>query len=311
MNPNFTDLRVSRDIGGLITVYFEFLKANFKNYLNVFISYNAIFILAFLVISYLIVSNYAGLITPGNFTSFDEEGGAYGAHLWLAVMGSSGFIILYLITALLNYSLAASYVILYVERQGGQIDKQSVWGKVKSKIGHIILFIILISILYIGVIFVGNNLLRIPVIGLLAFYCVILGFMGWAGLSFMALMEQNIDVSQALSEGWKLITKNFWKVILSHLVISLLLIILMAVIMIIPAIVMVFFLFISTNDIAVSSYSTISLIVTTLVLCVIFVVYIFQQSILQMISGVIYYSLREEIYNEAARERIDQIGKND
>ena len=66
MIKKYIPLRVNRDFGDIITTYFEFFKQNIKKFTNVFLSYNGIFLVAMLIVSYLLVSGFMGLIAAEN-----------------------------------------------------------------------------------------------------------------------------------------------------------------------------------------------------------------------------------------------------
>jgi len=60
----YIELRVDRDFGDIIQLpYFDFFKQNLKKFTNVFLSYNGIFLIGLLIVSYLLVSGVIGLIT--------------------------------------------------------------------------------------------------------------------------------------------------------------------------------------------------------------------------------------------------------
>lgn len=307
MDKKFIDLRVTRDIGGMITAYFDFLKHNIKSFLNIFISYNGLFILAFLGISYLLVTGFIGSISEldGITNSFNSK---YELYL---IIGGLGFVVIYLITSVLNYSLAASYMVHYVDGRGADVDKRSVWKKVRDNLGRIILFIVLMTLLYIGVMLAGIVVSFVPVLGMFAYYFIILGFTGWMGLSFMVMMDKDKEVTDALGTGWTLLTTHFWKVILSNLIISMLVGLLMIVVLMIPGILIGFYTFHAVDSGIDMSSSIISTALWTLALSILLVMYVLQQALVQFINGVIYYSVNEETYNEAARERINNIGRNE
>lgn len=303
MDKKFIDLRVTRDIGGMITAYFDFLKQNLKSFLNIFISYNGLFILAFLGISYLLVTGFVGSTFGAD--SYDSK---YDLYL---ITGGLGFVVIYLITSVLNYSLAASYMVHYVDGRGADVDKRSVWKKVRDNLGRIILFIVLMTLLYIGVMLAGIVVSFVPVLGMFAYYFIILGFTGWMGLSFMVMMDKDKEVTDALGTGWTLLTTHFWKVILSNLIISMLVGLLMIVVLMIPGILIGFYTFHAVDSGIDMSSSIISTALWTLALSILLVMYVLQQALVQFINGVIYYSVNEETYNEAARERINNIGRNE
>ena len=66
MANNYIPLRINRDFGDIITAYFDFLKANLKKFTNIFISYNGIALIVLLLVSYLLVSGFIGLIAYEN-----------------------------------------------------------------------------------------------------------------------------------------------------------------------------------------------------------------------------------------------------
>lgn len=302
MRQKYIELRETRDIGEIISTYFDFLKQNFKTYLNIFIRYNGLFIIAFLGISYLLITGVFGLIS-------DNTGAAYGYRTEIfLITGGIAFLIVYLITALLNYSLAASYTVRYVQEKGNPIETQSVWNIVRQNLAKILGFVVLMTLLYIGVMMVGMILTFIPILGTLAYYFIMLGFTGWMGLAFMVMIHQNKGITDSLGEGWTLLSKYFWKTVLSNIVISLLLGILMSVIILIPGIFIGLYTFHAIDS---GQEITGSILFVTLWIiggAILMTVYLFNQSLIQFINGIVYFSVYEETYNEAARERIDNIG---
>ncbi|MCR9182846.1 MAG: hypothetical protein NXH73_07965, partial [Flavobacteriaceae bacterium] len=62
MKDKHIELRQAREFGLIISDYFEFLKHNMKDFLNLFLRYNGIFIILFLGVSYLMVTGFMGLV---------------------------------------------------------------------------------------------------------------------------------------------------------------------------------------------------------------------------------------------------------
>ncbi len=305
MQHKYIPLKQQRDVGEMISTYFEFLKQNFKPFLNIFISYNGVFILGFLGVSYLLVTGFVGAFSAPSGFGIDNDPSNYVIFL---VAGFFGFLLLFIITAILNYSLAAVYMIQYEEHKGEAVEKRKVWEVVKQNFGKIALFIILMMVCYVAVMIVGIILAFIPIIGTLAYYLLILGYTSWMGLSFMAMLNDNKEVTDAFGEGFKLLKKYFWKSVLSNLVIGLLLGILMMVVLMIPGILIGIYAFHSLDTGVDLANSPISNVVWTLGLSILLILYTINQSLAQFVNGILYYSLHEETYNEATRERIDNIG---
>ena len=305
MQGKYIPLKRQRDVGDMISTYFEFLKQNFKPFLNIFIRYNGIFILGFLGVSYLLVTGFVGTLGVSQL-GIDMESSMY--YNMLIGFGAISFFALFIITAIFNYSLAAAYMIQYEKNKGAEVEKVEVWEMVKENLGKIILFILLMMALYIGVFIVGTVFTFIPVIGILVYYIIILGYTSWMGLSFMAMINENREVTDAYSEGWKLLKNYFWKCIFSNLVIGILLGILMAVVLMVPGVLMGVYVFHSVNNEVDMINSPLANIIWILSLSLLLILYTLYQALAQFVNGILYFSLHEETYNEATRKRIDEIG---
>ena len=305
MQHKYIPLKRQRDVGEMITTYFEFFKQNFKPFLNIFISYNGFFILGFLGVSYLLVTGFVGTFVNTPVYGISTDNSSYQFYF---IGGVIGFLILFIITAILNYSLAASYMIQYEKNNGEPVEKRKVWELVKQNLGKIILFIILMIFMYFVVMIIGVVISFIPFLGTLAYYLLILAYTSWIGLSFMAMINDNKEVTDAFGEGWKLLKKYFWKSVLSNLVIGMLLGILMMVVLMIPGILIGIYAFHSLDMGVDLANSAVANVVWTLALSLVLMLYTLNQSMIQFVNGIIYYSLHEETYNEATRERIDNIG---
>ena len=305
MQQKYIELKASRDVGGMITTYFEFLKQNFKGFLNIFISYNGFFILGFLGVSYLLVTGFVGVY-------FTSTAGANApsllSHQLYLALGFLSFIVLFIVTAIFNYSLAAAYMIEYENNRGAVVDKKKVWEIVKQNFGRITLFIILMMMMYFGVIVFGMIVSIIPLLGVFAYYLIIIGFTSWMGLAFMSMMRDKKEVTEAFGEGWKLLTQYFWKSILTNLVITMLIGILMMVVLMVPGVLIGIYTFHSVETGVDLINSPVSNIIWILALSFLLILYTINQSLSQFVNGILFYSLHEETYNEAARERIDNIG---
>src|SRR5690606_27806139 len=305
MQHKYIPLKRQRDVGEMITAYFEFFKQNFKPFLNIFISYNGIFILGFLGVSYLLVTGFVGTFVNTPVYGIEADISNYQAYF---IAGVVGFVILFIITALLNYSLAAVYMIQYEENKGQPVEKGKVWEVIKQNLGKTILFVILAMFMYIVLMIVGVIISFIPLLGTIAYYIMILAFMSWMGLSFMAMLKDNKEVTDAFGEGWMLLRKFFWKSVGTNLVIGMLLGILMMLDLIVPGILIGFYAFHSLDTGVDLANSPMANIVWTLALSLFLMLYTIKQSLSQFVNGILYYSLYEETYNEATRERIDNIG---
>lgn len=301
----YIELKQRRDIGDIVTTYFDFFKKNLKQFINIFITYNGLFILGFLVVSYLMVTGFVGTIRATPDIDGAVNTSTYDTYLLLGLLG---FILLFIVTAVMNYSLAASYLINYERYGKTEVDRKQVWNLISKNIGNIIIFIILLFLIYIAVLILGIIVSFIPVLGTFAYYGMMAGFTSWMGLSFMAMIHKDMGVTESFSEGWKLMTRYFWKCVLVNVVIGILLAGLLLLVLMIPGVIIGIYAFHSVEtgvDLANSPFATV---VWTIALTIFLVLSSYNQSLSQFSNGILYYSLYEETYNEHTRKMIDQIG---
>ncbi|AXT60319.1 hypothetical protein D1816_08135 [Aquimarina sp. AD10] len=304
MNDNYIELKQRRDLGEIISTYFDFLKQNIKSFTNVFIAYNGIFIFLLLGASYLMVTGFIGVFSSesgfGNSTETESN--------LLIGLGFILFFMVFIAVAALNYSLASSYIISYNKEKKIIDNRKDVWSIVVNNLGRIILFILLLIVIYIAYSIVNFIISIIPVLGFFASVVLSLGISSWLGISFMVMLSENKSPGDALGEGWDLVKDNFWKCIGSNFVLGILVGILILLILTIPG----FIVGIYTYHIVENGFdfenSIVAKIIFTFGLCALLVVMAYSQSLSQLVNGVLYFSLHEEKYNIHTREKIDQIG---
>ncbi len=306
MPKQFIQLKQARDIGETIGIFFDFFKQNIKAFLNIFIRYNGIFIIAFLGLSYLMVTGFVGTMQSTN--TLVDTGADNSMNEFMVGLGAIGFMLLFLVTGLLNYSLAASYVTQYQTNGDGTVQKESVWKMTIDNVGKTILFIFLMILIYIGVLVVGVIVSIIPILGTFAYYIIMLAFQSWMGLSFMSMFYEKKEVTAAFGEGWNLLFKYFWHSVLVNLVVSLLLSILMLLVLMIPGVLIGIYVWHAAETGVDLSDGALPKIIWTIGLSILLIVFTLNQSVSQFINGVLYFSLHEKTYNQTTRENIDQIG---
>ncbi len=299
MNENYIELRQRRDLGDIITVYFDFFKQNLKSFTNIFISYNGIFILLILLSSYLLVTGFIG--------AFNSSGPDSDANLYIG-LGAILFFLVFIVIAALNYSLASSYMIKYTEHQKVITDRKIVWNFIKDNLGSIFLFILLIVFIYFAFMIVSVILAFIPLLGTLTQYVIQFWITSWIGVSFMVMLNENKGVTDSLGEGWDLVKSNFWKCVGVNFILGLLIGILLLLLLTIPGVLVGFYSFHIVENGTVIAESAVAKIIYTFSLCIFLVILAYSQSISQFVNGILYFSLHEQKYNVKTRERIDQIG---
>jgi len=312
MTENYIPLRVNRDFGDIITTYFDFFKQNIKKFTNVFLSYNGIFLIGLLIVSYLLVSGFMGVIAY-------EDSYTYGVarepmdskYMILVGIGGILFFIIFIMVAVLNYGLASSYMIKYEEKQGDNFDKKEVWEYAKNQFGNIVLFILLMIPIFLVLMIISIIFAFIPLVGIFANYISQFFIQAWLGVSFYDMLQNQKGVTDALGEGWNLVTKNFWRSIGVNFILGLLIGVLIMVALIVPGVIIGVYTFhVVENDVAYST-SIIATVVYTLGTCLFLIIAIYGQCLSQFVNGILYYALHEKTYNVNARSKIEKIGNNE
>ncbi|TLP81651.1 hypothetical protein [Maribacter sp. ACAM166] len=312
MKDNYIPLRVNRDFGEIISVYFDFFKQNIKNFTNVFISYNGIFLIGLLITSYLLVSGVIGLIAnETNLSSFSGTIGFEKDYYVSLIVGGVLFFVIFILIAILNYSLASGYMIKYVENKNQNFDKKEVWEFAKGQFGNVVLFILILIPIYL-VFFIASIILAIiPILGIFIQYIVQFFVAAWLGVSFFDMLDKKKGVTDALGEGWRLVTSNFWKSVGVNFILGLLLGILLLIALMIPGIIIGIYTFHVVENIVDYAHSVLSTVIYTLGTCFVLIIAVYGQCLTQFINGILYYALHEKTYNESTRATIEQIGLND
>src|SRR5690606_12931462 len=129
---------------------------------------NGFFLIGLLIVSYLLVSGFIGLVTSRT-SNYNNVLPDIGYEIYL-IVGLILFFLIFIVLGVLNFGLSASYMIKYVDAKGMGFDKKNVWALVKERLGSIIGFILLLIPLYIGFIIVSFILAFIPLLGMLVQY---------------------------------------------------------------------------------------------------------------------------------------------
>lgn len=312
MSKEKVELRQHMDFGQVLTYYFEFIKQNIKEYINIFLRYNGIFLLLLLGISYLLVSGFFGIIT-----SAQNLGGSMGADEMSAAallgLGFIGMFFVFILVAALNYSLSSIFMIEYVKTDDPDtpIDPKIVWKKTVDRLGNIIVFILLLIVIYIGFGIISVILAIIPLLGTIVQYIISFAMSAWVGIAFMVMLHERKGVGDSFGEAWALMTKNFWKSVGTNFVLNVIFWILVFFVLSVPGIILGLWTAHAIDEGQVLTNSIMYKLVWTIATCILLVFMAFGQSLMQFGNGVLYYSLNEKKYNQHLRVKIEQIGVRD
>lgn len=309
MKQDYFELKENRDFGDIITLYFDFFKQNVKKFTDTFISYNGFFLIGLLIVSYLLVSGFIGLITSESSYYSDVNILPDTSYQVYLIVGIVLFFLIFIVLGALNFGLSASYMIKYVDAKGMGFDKRDVWALVKQRLGSIIGFILLLIPLYIGFFIVSVILAFIPLLGFLTQYLIQFFMSAWIGVSLFAMLYEKRDVANAFGEGWKLVTNNFWKSIGVNFILGLLVGLLLMLILMIPGIIIGIYSYHVVENNVIVSESIFAKIIYTVGMCAFLVLLVYSHCLSQFINGILFFNLHEKQYNTNTRAKIDQIGE--
>lgn len=312
MKDKYIELRINRDFGDILSVYFEFLRQNIKKFTNVFLSYNGIFLVGLLITSYLMVSGFVGMISEGTNVYGMGSGESNEDTYWTYIIaGAVIFFIIFILVAGFNFSLSSSYLVKYNEHKGQGFDKREVWEHTKRNFGNTFMFILLLIPIYLLFFIVVGIFVFIPLLGMFAQYIIQFALTAWIGVSFFSMMSQSKGVIDGFGEGWNLVINNFWRSVGVNFILGLLNGLLFFIILIVPSIIIAVYTFhVVENNVDVGG-SVISTVIYTLGLCLLLILMVYAQCLSQFVNGVLFYALHEKTYNINTRSKIDQIGQTD
>ncbi|AZQ43977.1 hypothetical protein [Nonlabens ponticola] len=302
MQP-YIEPRLRRDFGGVISAFFEFLRGNLRGLISVFIGYNGIFFILFLISVYFLITGIVD-VTMISITGGDEDT----AFILIAVslIALFGFIIL---ASMFNYALSSAYVSLYEQEKVNNLDRKKVWRLAKGHLFGMFLFMLCLVVIYFINAILQVVLGFIPVLGLLASLVVSFGLNSWISMSiFSYVHNENHNVFDAFGEVWTLLFSGFWKAIGANFIVGILLQLGFAAMSIVPTILLgttAYLVIDSPQEFGDNLFLQILIILVVTAFCVIVM---FIQMLSQIMNAFLYFNLHETKNNIYLRSRIEKLG---
>jgi uncharacterized protein involved in cysteine biosynthesis len=303
---NYIEPRLRRDFGGIITAFFNFMKANIKGLINVFVGYNGVFFILFLISVYFLITGFVEFLITQNLGVSDSGVNAATITMTVAVL-----ILVFLIAlaTIFNYALSSSYLSLYERQKKNNIPKKEVWVMAKKMFWGVMLIGLCGVVLYVMYFMVQLLLAFIPILGTIISLVFGLAFNAWISLTiFSYVHHKENNIFDAFGEAWQLLFSGFWKTLGVNFVLGFLVQVCLLSLQIVPAIIAGVIAFHAIEDSGSFTDSTISHILIILILTLLCIMIMFIQMISQIINGFLYFNLHEFKNNEYLRSRIAQIG---
>ncbi len=304
---NYIEPRLRRDFGGIISAFFAFMKANIRGLINLFIGYNGIFFILFLISIYFLITGFVEYLVV-------ESASVYGGSSTdaAAISMAIAFFVLILLIAIatiFNYALSSSYMSMYERRKENNLPKRDVWNLAKKMFWAILLVGFCAIVLYFVFFIVQIVLAFIPILGSLVSLVLGLAFNAWISLTIFSYVHNNDkNIFDAFGEAWQLLFSGFWKTLGVNLVLGILVQVCLFSLQIVPAIIAGVIAFHAIEDSGSFNDSTLSHILIILIVTLFCIMIMFIQMISQIINGFLYFNLHEFKHNEYLRSRIAQIG---
>lgn len=307
--PPFLDLRVNRDFGEILTLYFVFLKRHFKPFSNIFIQYNGLFMIGLMLCSYLLVSGFSGIINGVGNMQMGVESEEVASSSTLMMVGVLGYVLIVALAAALNFALASAYMNHYQETGGETPTAGTLWRSIRGELGNIILFVLLAMGILLMTFVVGFILALIPIVGTLAYYGLMFFVSAWLGVSLFALISEKKGLGSALGEGWDLVMKSFWTCVGVNFILGILNYILLLLLLTAPGVLIGIYAFHQFETLGQQRMEELDTLIFTVGVGILMIAGLFQQALSQWINGVLYNSLHEKKYNLNTRRKIELIGQ--
>jgi hypothetical protein len=304
----YIEPRLRRDFGGIISAFFDFLKGNIKGLINMFVGYNGIFFILFLVSVYFLITGFVEYLVIENSRFYND--GAVDSESAGITMAIAFFLLLasIIVATIFNYTLCSSYLSIYATGKKINIDKKEAWRMSKRAFWGIVLVAVCTAMLYI-VFFIAQLVLAfIPILGSFASIFLSLGFNAWISLTiFSYVHNQDKSVFDAFGEAWQLLFSGFWKTIGVNFVVGLLLQVCFIALQIVPFIIVGVVFFHAIDDGSAFTESTFSHVLLIVFLTLFCVTIMFVQMLSQLVNGFLYFNLHENKHNEYLRARIEKL----
>ncbi|WP_333693740.1 hypothetical protein [Flavobacterium sp.] len=303
-----------RTLGELISDTFLFFRTNGTHFLRHYFIINGGFLLVLLGLSYFVFKVYFEIMFSnigGNSTNYMEH--YFENNLPLVIGVVLFFIILTLFVSLLSYCYPILYFKLYIEKKGINFTTKDILIALKGNFAKISRFFVALIVfgLTIGLLFLGLCiLLMISIIGIPILVIVLPAFMAWIQLSFYIYLNTSTSTVEAFRLGFEYTKNKFWPIVGSTIVMYLIVQAVTTLFSLIPYIIGVFNLFTSIENGDAPNGDTFSLftIIMVIVMCISILISYIMNNLLVVNSGIVYYTIQEEIEGNSTLNDIDLIG---
>ncbi|WP_396193934.1 hypothetical protein [Flavobacterium sp.] len=303
-----------RNFGDYVSDTFVFFKENGKHYLKNYFTISGPMLLILVAASYFLFQVYFDffLKTDPNSNNSEYLESYLTNNIPLVVLVALGLFLFMIFLSMLNYSLPVIYFDLYEKNNGKNFGTKEILSRFKAHFGKILVFflatVFLITPVLIAV-FALLILLCFVIIGIPLLLFAIPTAFSWVTLSFYEYLNTDKGVFQSYGAGFKHLTKQYFPIVGSCMVIYLIIQVAMTIFSMIPYMLGLISVFTSTQDgfQENNAQSGVALVLTVVMVFSLLMSYILN-NLLLINQGVIFYSRQEFDENKSADFSIDLIG---
>lgn len=303
-----------RNFGDYVSDTFVFFKENGKHYLKNYFTISGPMLLILVAASYFLFQVYFDFflkIDPNSNNSEYLEG-YLANNMPMVVLVALGLLLFMILIGMLSYAIPVIYFDLYQKNNGKSFGTREILSQFKANFGKILVFFLVTIFLItplLMVVFTLLFLLCFIIVGIPLMLFAIPTAFCWVTLSFYEYLNTDKGVFQSYSNGFKHLTKQYFPIVGSCMVIYIIIQVAMTIFTMIPYMFGLISFFTTTED-GINNNNAVSgltLIMTVVMVFSLLMSYILN-NLLLVNQGVVFYSRQEFDENKSADFSIDLIG---
>lgn len=303
-----------RNFGDYVSDTFVFFKLTGKHYLKNYFTINGALLLILVASSYFLFQVYFDFflkIDPSG-NNFDYLENYLNNNIGLVILIAVALLLFMIFLSMLNYAVPVIYMDLYREKNGNTFGTKEILSRFKAKFGQIAVFFLVTVFLItpvLMVVFALLFLLCFILIGIPLLLFAIPTAFSWITLSFYEYLNSNKGIFQSYGSGFKHLTKQYFPIVGSCMIIYIIIQVAMTVFTMIPYMLGLISVFtgIEEGSRGTDATSTVSIMMTMVMVFSLLMSYILN-NLLLVNQGLVYYSRQEFDENKSADFSIDLIG---
>lgn len=303
----------TRNFSAIINDTFSFFRQNGKNYFKNYFILNGGMLLILLVLCFIMGKVFFEHLFSGIGSQNSQQliNDYFNNNIGFFVIAGFATGIMILLMTVVNYSFPVLYLSLSEKHENP--DAKQILAVLKSKFGRILLFGLMSIITFVPIaILLGffSMLLIVIVVGIPVAIILFAAFTCWLYLTFYDYLNTNNSYFTSMSNGWKMLSKNFWIHAGSTAIFYLIIYTVQGILAIIPYMIGIIMMIVTAENNTTGREETFSTI--GILMLIVFMVYIvlayLLSNVLMVGHGMIYYSCREQVESKSLHNEIDLIG---